>query len=87
MVSACTSGEAKPALTVGATVKFANPETESEAQARFGVVELRDDRVLIRLRCNLPISPMECVRLTEVTVAEWTIIAARGVITYRCPTP
>ena len=60
-----TRGEIK----AGEVVKLTRPVDAAEAAARYDVVELRGDRVLIRLRCNLPIPPMEAVAKTEVAPA------------------
>ena len=53
-------------LAPGDTVRLVAPADADEAAARFDVVELRGDRVLIRLRCDLPIPPTEAVMLADV---------------------
>lgn len=51
---------------VGETVMYTRPVNADEAAARFEVVETRGERVLIRLRCNLPIPPVEAVAVSDV---------------------
>lgn len=51
---------------VGDVVRLQRPADADEAAARFDVIELRGDRVLIRLKCNLPLPPMEAVMLGDV---------------------
>ena len=53
-------------LAVGDGVRLRQPLDEREAAARFDVVEVRGELVLIRLRCNLPIPPMEAVTVADV---------------------
>lgn len=49
----------------GDVVELSNPVDERERAARYVVEELRGDRVLIRLICDLPIPPTEVVALNE----------------------
>ncbi len=53
-------------LTPGDIVRLRQPVDEAEERARFEVVELRGERLLIRLQCDLPIPPTEAVALTDV---------------------
>ena len=53
-------------LTAGDIVKLREPVSAEEAAARFDVVELRGDRVLIRLQCDMRIPPMEAVLVSDV---------------------
>ena len=57
-------------LTPGDVVRFRQPLDAPEERARFEVVELRGERVLIRLRCDLPIPPMEAVMIDDVDPAD-----------------
>jgi hypothetical protein len=54
-------------LKLGDTVRLAADRcAAAEAAARFVVVDLRGPRVLIRLVCDLPIAPTECVLVSDV---------------------
>lgn len=44
-------------LLPGMRVRFARPRTQDEALERFVVLELRDQRVLVALECDLSIKP------------------------------
>jgi len=51
-----------------ATVKLVNPVNEDERAARYELVELRGNRVLIRLICDMRIRPTEVVAIGEITL-------------------
>ena len=57
-------------LQAGDVVRLSQPVDDAERDARYDVVELRGPRVLIRLRCGLPIPPMEAVSVEDVEVCE-----------------
>jgi hypothetical protein len=50
----------------GDQVKFSRPLGTDEAALRFDLMEIRGDRVLIRLRCDWRIRPTEVVAITEI---------------------
>jgi hypothetical protein len=54
---------------VGDTVKYSKPLNTDEAGCRFVLVEHNGDRCLIRLICDLPIPPVECVPTSEIQSA------------------
>ena len=57
------------AMQPGQLVKLRQPENEAEAAARFSLVEVNGDRALIRLLCDLPIPPVELVRISDIAPA------------------
>ena len=58
-----------PNIQPGDVVKWAVPQDGAERDARYTVLELRGDRVLIQYHCTTPIRPTECVRLADVAKA------------------
>ena len=56
-------------LQPGDIVKYSRPVDETESAARFVLLENNGDRVTIRLVCDLPIPPVECVAASEVNLA------------------
>lgn len=65
-------------MNVGQPVKFREPANESEAAARFVLIEINGDRGLIRLLCDLPIPPIELVRMDMIVPAHHDPAVARG---------
>jgi len=59
----------QPRLKVGETVKYAKPVDASEAECSFILIEHNGDRCLIRLICEMPIPPVECVPIFEIKKA------------------
>jgi hypothetical protein len=57
-------------MTPGDIVKLVHPVDRAEASARFVLIEDNGDRCLIRLICDLPIAPVECVLRGEIEKAE-----------------
>jgi hypothetical protein len=57
-------------MTTGDIVRLAHPVDRAEASARFVLIEDNGDRCLIRLICDLPIPPVECVLKGEIVKAE-----------------
>ena len=56
-------------LQTGWVVRLTDPADQRERDARFVVRELRGERVLIQLICDLRIPPMGAVLMTDVTPA------------------
>ena len=63
-------GETLSQYHVGETVKLRVPADAREAAARFEIVELREPRVLIRLKCDLNFPPMENVLISDIQAAD-----------------
>jgi hypothetical protein len=64
------SESSEATFLAGDIVKLRQPADNHEATALFDVVEVRLPRVLIRLRCDLPIPPMENVLASEIERVE-----------------
>ena len=55
-------------MQVGDTVKFINGLYPDEEGARYKVLELNVDRVLIEFICQLPIPPQSVAKINELEV-------------------
>lgn len=56
-------------MQVGQKVKLRSPSSDAEAAARFVLIENNGDRGFIRLVCDLPIPPVELVRMDDIEAA------------------
>ena len=56
-------------MELGSLVKYSKP-IDGECDLRFILMEHNGDRVMIRLICDEPIQPIECVKADEITLAE-----------------
>jgi hypothetical protein len=73
-------------LKAGDPVRLAKPADDAEAAAIYDVEELRGERVLIALRCDLPIRPTECVLVSDVErVGEAEADTASGIESLHIP--
>lgn len=57
-------------MEVGDTVKFVDGLYPDEEGARYKVLELNGDRVLIEFICSMPIPPRSVANRTELEVVE-----------------
>jgi uncharacterized Fe-S cluster-containing protein len=58
----------KKMLKVGDTVKFVDRLYKDEEGARYKVVEVNGDRVIIEFICHLPIPPQSTAKVNELEV-------------------
>jgi len=57
-------------ITVGCCVRFRSMVDPGDSDARFTVLEVNGDRLLVRLVCRLPIPPTSVVMESEVILVE-----------------
>jgi hypothetical protein len=57
-------------MTTGDIVKLVHPTDSREESARFVLIEDNGVRCLIRLICDMPIAPVECVLRGEIEKTE-----------------
>ena len=57
-------------MKIGDTVKFVEGSYADEEGARYTVVEINGDRVIIQFICDLPIPPQSIARTSELEVVE-----------------
>jgi hypothetical protein len=57
-------------MKVGDTVIFVDALYEEGEEARYRVVEIEDDRVLIEFICDLSFPPLSTAKISELEVVE-----------------
>jgi hypothetical protein len=57
-------------MKIGDIVKFVNGLYADEEGARYKVLEINGDRVVIEFRCQLPIPPQSVAKVDELEVVE-----------------
>lgn len=55
-------------MKVGDRVKWAQPQSTEEESERFTLLEINGDRCFVRFLSDLPISPIQVVRLADLTL-------------------
>lgn len=55
-------------MRIGEVVRFAEPQTKDEEEERFVLLELRGDRALVELVCEMSIRPTFVYRTAELVV-------------------
>ena len=57
-------------MKVGEIVKFRDGLYEDEKGARYRVLEINQDRVVIEFICDLPVPPQSIARLEELEIVQ-----------------